>query len=131
MALGHVGHLVAAIEPAGVETRQRRHLAFKAVLFGAVKAGGGLACRPGAVKKAHQPVGEHIGKGDEGGVAFIAPPVAGIFGQVQRQGALRAEQTKAAVGQPHLARFIGRKLGDGRRRERQFRLLPQPDRVLR
>ena len=65
-------------------------------------------------------------------VAVVALPVAGVFGQMQGQGAVRAEKPEEPVRQPPGA-FARRRLEprDGRGRKCQLRLLAQADAILR
>ena len=70
---------------------------------------------------------KHVGKPRERGVARVAQPLARIFGEVQRQRAVRSEQAE----QPHLQaraavarRHVKRR--ERRRRKRQIGLLSEP-----
>ena len=75
---------------------------------------------------------EQVGEALEGRVALVAKPVAGVFGQMQRQRSIRPEQAEEQHQQPiRMPRLPRAPAGQHGRREIDRRLLRQPDAVLR
>ena len=74
---------------------QRRQVALKALIVGAIEGNGRLRIRPGAVKQQRQTMMEQIGKRAEAGVLVMMNPFAGVLGHMHRQRAVRAKQAKA------------------------------------
>lgn len=74
---------------------QRRQIALKALVIGAVQRDGRLRIRPRAVKQQRQTMVEQIGKRAQAGVLMMINTLAGVLGHVDRQRAVRAKQAEA------------------------------------
>lgn len=125
-----IGQRVAPPERRAAQTCQRGQSPFDPASGATVEIGGGLASGPGAVQQRHEAVREHVHERHQRRVAFRDQPVAGIFGQMRGQGAMRAEIAKEPVDQRARPGTGRREAADGSRGESQLRLLSQPHAIL-
>jgi len=116
--------------PRLAHANQRCQIPLKAPVVGAVQRDRRLRIRPGAVKQQRKAVMEQIGKRAEAGVLMMINTLAGVFGHVDRQRAVRAKQAEAEdrhLMQP--AFFALAYLSQRRRRKTHRRLLADAQRL--
>ena len=85
MQLGQVRHGVAVAQAVHAEPDQRADIEREAVLLRTIEADGRPRIGPGAIEQRQRAMVEDVGEALEGRVAMVAPPVAGVFRQMQRQ----------------------------------------------
>ena len=74
---------------------QARQVFVEASVVRAIQRHRRLRVGPCAVKQQRQPVMEQVGERQQGGVLMVVHPFAHVFGQVQRQRSVGAEQAEA------------------------------------
>lgn len=126
--LGDIGDRVAPSKRRRRQADESADIRGKAILVRTISTDMRLRLRPGAIKKREEAVMEEIQKPAERGVAGIAQAFARILGDVKRQRTIRTEQAEqphlqacGAAARPRVKRCYRR------RRERQIRILSEPD----
>src|ERR1700753_1558387 len=103
MKLGGIRHGIAIAERFLADTEQSAHVSTETVAVGPVALDGRLCIGPRPIEQARHAVMKNIREAGEGAVAEIVAPIVRIFGQVQRQGPIGAEDTEENSAQPKLA----------------------------
>ena len=131
MQLRQVRHGVAVAQAVHAEPDQRADIEREAVLFRTIEADGRPRIGPGAIEQRQRAMVEDIGEALKGRIAMVAPPVARVFRQMQRQRAVRAEQAEEMHQQPRrVAVLLRLQCGERGRGEHDRGFLRQPHRIL-
>src|SRR5450755_4635658 len=125
--LGEIAQRVSLERRSLDDANQRAHVPDDRRIGRPVEADHRLGAGPGAVEEEPEAMQKRVEEADEGRIVVVEKALPGVLGQMDRQGAVRAEEAEDALNEPWRPRGHPLEGGDGRWGEDERGLLRKAD----